>query len=122
MKTAFKSCSAAAIGLLSVLLVSGCASTPRGLKHTATEAAVVVDAQQSPTDQEFAAAAASVEFASTADMQRTPIGAASVTVLDPYTNGLGEVCKRIEVRNAQTVVKGAVCLGADQVWRFVRHL
>ncbi len=111
-----------ASAMVVVGLLSGCSSTPRGLQHEASTPAVVADAAQSASDQAFAASAGSLELGSTGVIAATPIGTASVTVVDQYMNALGETCRRVEVRNQTESMKGAVCLGLDKTWRFIRPL
>lgn len=111
-----------ASAVVALSFLSGCSSTPRGLQHQASKPVVVADAAQSASDQAFAALAGSLELGTTSIISATPLGMASVTVVDQYMNALGETCRRVEVKNQNESLKGAVCLGADKTWRFIRAL
>ena len=43
----------------------------------------------------------------------------SVQVERAFKNALGEACRRVIVKNNETQRRGAVCQGADGVWRYV---
>lgn len=109
------------VGICGVLLVSGCASTPRGLKHEGTRPSKVVEEAQSAVEQNLSIAVSRLGLGATEVVQETPIGVATVTVIGEYLNGLGETCKRVQIQNEGNILKGAVCLGDDHIWRFVHH-
>ena len=112
----------AATGICGAALLTGCASTPRGLQHEASRPEIVADVPQSRTDLAFAETAGKLAVGTTTVVPSTPIGTASVTVGEEYMNALGETCRRVELKNPKETVKGSACLGADKIWRFVRPL
>lgn len=104
------------------LMLSGCSSTPRGLQHVPSDPAVVQDPVQSAEARSFAAAAGSLEAGASAVIQPTPIGTAQATVQSTYMNALGEQCKKILLKTQNAEAVCGVCLGKDNVWRYVPAL
>lgn len=108
------------LGMSAVIFLAGCSSTPRGLQHVPVQPAVVVDPSQTEDQRSFAAAASLLEVGGSATViQSTPIGLAQATAVSTYKNGLGETCKRIELRNKEASSACGVCLGKDGIWRVV---
>ena len=101
-----------------VVVLAGC-SAPRGLQHEVTPPEVVRDAPQASAAKHFAEAAGNLEVGTITVMNETPLGAAQVQVERAFKNALGEACRRVIVKNNETQRRGAVCQGADGVWRYV---
>lgn len=101
-----------------VVVLAGC-SAPRGLQHEVTPPEIVRDAPQASGARNFAEAAGGLEIGTTTVMNDTPLGVAQVQVERAFKNALGETCRRVIVKNNQTQRRGAVCQGADGVWRYV---
>ena len=101
-----------------VVVLAGC-SAARGLQHEVTPPEVVRDAPQVSAAQNFAEAAGGLEVGTTTVMNETPLGIAQVQVERAFKNALGEACRRVIVKNNETQRRGAVCQGADGVWRYV---
>lgn len=99
-------------------LLTGC-SSPRGLGHEPSPRLPVADAAQSVVEASFAKEAGVLPAGSSALFDKTPLGTAQVTVLMQYTNGLGEVCTKVELKTQSSKSMAGLCEGKDGVWRYV---
>lgn len=102
----------------SVVVLAGC-SAPRGLQHDVMPPETIRDMPQASAARHFAEAAGGLEIGTTTVMNDTPLGVAQVQVERAFKNALGEACRRVIVKNNETQRLGAVCQGADGVWRYV---
>ena len=98
--------------------LTGC-SAPRGLQHEVMPPEVVKDSPQATSVEHFAQAVGTFEVGTTTVMNNTQLGLAQVHVERVFKNALGEACRRVIVKNNETQRRGAVCQGADGVWRYV---
>lgn len=101
-----------------VVVLAGC-SAPRGLQHDVMPPETIRDVPQASATRHFAEAAGGLESGMTTVMNETPLGVAQVQVERAFKNALGEACRRVIVKNNETQRRGAVCQGADGVWRYV---
>ena len=103
------------VGVAISALLAGC-SSPRGLGH---EPSPVADAAQSEVESAFAKDAGVLPIGTSALFDKTPIGTAQVSALMQYTNGLGEVCTKVELKTEASKSLAGLCEGKDGVWRYV---
>lgn len=106
------------VGVSVSVLLAGC-SSPRGLGHELSPRLPVEDATQSEVEASFAKEAGLLSAGSSALFDKTPLGTAQVTVLMQYTNGLGEVCTKVELKTQSSKSMAGLCEGKDGVWRYV---
>ncbi len=106
------------VGVAVSVLLAGC-SSPRGLGHEPSPRLPVVDATQSEVKASFAKEAGVLPVGSSALFDKTPLGTAQVTALMQYTNGLGEVCTKVELKTQTSKSLAGLCEGKDGVWRYV---
>lgn len=106
------------VGVVVSVLLAGC-SSPRGLGHEPSPRLPVGDATQSEVEASFAKEAGVLPAGSSALFDKTPLGTAQVTALMQYTNGLGEVCTKVELKTQTSKSLAGLCEGKDGVWRYV---
>lgn len=106
------------VGVAVSVLLAGC-SSPRGLGHEPSPRLPVGDATQSEVKASFAKEAGVLPVGSSALFDKTPLGTAQVTALMQYTNGLGEVCTKVELKTQTSKSLAGLCEGKDGVWRYV---
>lgn len=106
------------VGVAVSVLLAGC-SSPRGLGHEPSPRLPVADAAQSEVESAFAREAGVLPIGSSALFDKTPIGTAQVSALMQYTNGLGEVCTKVELKTQTSKSLAGLCEGKDGVWRYV---
>ncbi len=106
------------VGVAMTALLAGC-SSPRGLGHEPSPRLPVADAVQSELESAFAKEAGVLPIGSSALFDKTPIGTAQVSALMQYTNGLGEVCTKVELKTQTSKSLAGLCEGKDGVWRYV---
>lgn len=106
------------VGMAVSVLLAGC-SSPRGLGHEPSPRLPVGDATQSEVEASFAREAGVLPAGSSALFDKTPLGTAQVTALMQYTNGLGEVCTKVELKTQTSKSFAGLCEGKDGVWRYV---
>lgn len=106
------------VGVAISALLAGC-SSPRGLGHEPSPRLPVADAAQSEVESAFAKEASVLPIGTSALFDKTPIGTAQVSALMQYTNGLGEVCTKVELKTQTSKSLAGLCEGKDGVWRYV---
>lgn len=106
------------VGVAVSVLLTGC-SSPRGLGHEPLPRLPVADTTQGEVEASFAKEAGVLPSGSSAFFDKTPVGTAQVTALMQYTNGLGEVCTKVELKTQLSKSLAGLCEGKDGVWRYV---
>ena len=111
------------ISCVAVMLgVSSCSHVPRGLDHQITPPSPVQEAVQNETHSTFAAQAGAMGSGETQTLSLEG-GTATVTDKGSFKNALGETCRSLTVRTQTgTPFNASVCLGLDNVWRYLPPL
>lgn len=108
--------------LLISFFLTAC-SSPRGLNHKASRPiAVVYEEEQSQELQIFAKTIATSNN-NLISLTNTPFGnSVNIKLEHFYTNALGQKCRKAKVLNNNKTEEFAVCLGTNNVWRYISSL